>query len=70
MKKIAQVEVPPKKRLKIVEVDDFTKETFKVNIGEEYDIEREGPGEKRYWYLINTKNKKSIIMYASQVELL
>lgn len=70
MKKIAQVEVPPKKRLKIVEVDDFTKETFKVNIGEEYDIEREGPGEKRYGYLINTKNKKSIIMYASQVELL
>jgi len=51
-------------------VDDFTKETFKVNIGDIYDIQHEAPGEKKYGYLINTKNKKSIVMYASQVELL
>jgi hypothetical protein len=70
MTKIKKLETPPKKRLKIVEVDDFTKDNFKVNVGEKYDIEHEAQGEKRYGYLINTKNKKSIVMYASQVELL
>ena len=70
MKKTENPSQAPKKRLKVVEVDDFTKETFKVNIGDEYDIEHEAPGERKYGYLINTKNKKSIVMYASQVELL
>ena len=70
MKKTENQNQPQKKRLKIVEVDDFTKETFKVNVADEYDIEHEAPGEKKYGYLINTKNKKSIVMYASQVELL
>lgn len=70
MKKIEKTEQPPKKRLRIVEVDDFTKETFKVNVGEEYDIEHEAPGEKKYGYLINAKNNRSIVMYANQVELL
>jgi hypothetical protein len=70
MKKIENLVQPPKKRLKVVEVDDFTKEAFNVNIGDVYDIQHEAPGEKKYGYLINTKNKKSIVMYASQVELL
>jgi hypothetical protein len=70
MTKIKNPDQPLKKRLKIVEVDDFTKSTFNVNVGDEYDIEHEAPGEKKYGYLINTKNKKSIVMYASQVELL
>lgn len=70
MTKIKNPDQPPKKRLKIVEVDDFTKSTFNVNVGDEYDIEHEAPGEKKYGYLINTKNKKSIVMYTSQVELL
>ena len=70
MTKIKKIEQPPKKRLRVIEVDDFTRENFKVNVGEEYEIESEAPGEKRYGYLINTKNKKSIVMYASQVELL
>lgn len=63
-------EQPPKKRLRVIEVDDFTKEKFKVNVGDVYDIEHEAQGEKRYGYLINTKNKSSIVMYAQQVELL
>ena len=63
-------EQPPKKRLRVIEVDDFTKEKFKVNVGDVYDIEHEAQGEKRYGYLINTKNKSSIVIYAQQVELL
>lgn len=70
MKKIEKANQPPKKRLKIIQVDDFTNEKFKVNVDEEYDIEHEAKGERQYGYLINTKNKSSIVMYASQVELL
>lgn len=70
MIKKVNTDQPTKKRLKIIDVDEFTNKNFGVNIGEEYDIEHEAPGEKRYGYLINTKNKKSIVMYASQVELL
>lgn len=47
MKKTENPNQAPKKRLKVVEVDDFTKETFKVNIGDEYDIEHEAPGERK-----------------------
>ena len=41
MKKTEKVEQSPKKRLKIIEVDDFTAEKFKVKVGEEYDVEHE-----------------------------
>ena len=71
MKKTEQaVEQPPKKRLRIVKVDDFTNEKFKVNVGEEYYIEHEMKGEVHYGYLINTKVKRPIVMYAHQIELL
>lgn len=70
MIKTKKLNQPPKKRLKIIQIDEFTRENFKVNVGEEYDIENEAQGEKRYGYLINTKNKSSIVVYTSQVELL
>lgn len=70
MIKTKKLNQPEKKRLKIIDVDYFTHEQFKVNVGEEYDIEGEAQGEKRYGYLINTKNKSSIVMYESQVKLL
>ena len=68
--KMNKKDQPPKKRLKIIEVDDFTRERFKVKVGEIYDVQHEAQGEKRYGYLINTKTKSSIVMYASQIELL
>ncbi len=66
------VEQTPKKRLRIVKVDDFTREKFKVNVGEEYDVEHEMKGEVHYGYLINTNTKRKlpIVMYAHQIELL
>ncbi len=57
-----------KKQIKIIEVDEFTNKNFKVEVGETYDVEHEAMGEKRYGYLINTKNGRSIVMYKSQVE--
>lgn len=58
------------KQVKITNVDEFTKNEFKVDNGEIYNIDSEGRGEKLYGYCITTKEKRAIVMYAHQVEVI
>ncbi len=58
------------KQVKITNVDEFTKREFNVQNGEIYNVDNEGKGEKLYGYLITTKEKRAIVMYAHQVEVI
>lgn len=58
------------KRVKIINVDEFTKKEFNVNNGEVYNVDSEGKGEKLYGYCITTVEKRAIVMYAGQVEVI
>lgn len=59
-----------KKKIKIESVDEFTAKEFKVKIGETYEVQSEAKGERKYGYLINTKNGRAIVMYEDQVTVL
>lgn len=58
------------KQIKIINVDEFTKNEFKINNGEIYNVDSEGKGEKLYGYCITTKENRAIVMYEHQVEVI
>lgn len=59
-------------KVKIKFVDDLLKDKFKIKIGDTYAVVAEGRQELsgKYGYLINTKNKLSIVVYANEVEVI
>lgn len=59
-----------KKRIKILHADKFMNDVFKVKEGDIYTVVSEAHGEAKYGFLINTKNKKSIVVYRSEVEVI
>lgn len=61
------------KKLKILKASKFLTESFKIKVGDKYEIVKSQMNEdkpSKMTYLIYTKNKKAIVVYNEEVEVL
>ncbi len=58
------------KKLRIIHADRFVREQYDIQQGEEYQVISEGQGEKKYGYMVNSKQGKPIVIYKEECVLI